>query len=93
MGMQEEVKKVYSLRELLDELDAASEEFERAFIRSTEASKEETVARNRLNNAQRSVDRCMELMRGEAPKSSDWGHMGIRKVPVRGAEPSRSCNE
>ncbi len=66
-----------ALFEATDRLDEARE-------RSAQASRDETSARNAVNEAQRAFDLHIEMLRGAAHRDTDWGRELVtgRCVPV-----------
>lgn len=63
------------------EVAAATERYKSSLDATATARREETAALNRLNEAQRQLDKIIAQMRKESPRDSDW------KEPARGDPP------
>lgn len=66
------------LSDLEVELAGARNQYEEARERASVASREETIALNRLNQAQKAFDERVRELRAEAPARSDWGNRRTR---------------
>jgi CHASE3 domain sensor protein len=60
------------LLELLGELETANEVLKEATEQARNASSDETVARNRVNKAQKAIDEEMTAIKNAAEWNTDW---------------------
>lgn len=64
--------------DIFDDLGAARQAYIDAKVRSDAARRDETVALNQLNEAQKTVDVHMEELRKEHPPASHWASRHCR---------------
>ncbi len=62
----------HKLSDLYERLQCATVRYKVCEEASEAASKEQTLALNQLNNAQRALDECIKGMKANAPSRSDW---------------------
>ena len=65
-------EKPKDLREAKAELESTMTAHQTAARALGDAQRDETSARNRLNNAQKAFDAAVEAIRKDAPRDSDW---------------------
>lgn len=60
------------MEKLIADLTAAQEDYEKAVQAASFARSRETDALNKLNDAQREVDKALEALKKLAPSGSNW---------------------
>jgi hypothetical protein len=68
-----EIPGVLEFADLVRALADATARLEKASERAAQASRDETSARNVVNEAQRALDRHMDVLRRAANRGTDWG--------------------
>jgi hypothetical protein len=87
MSGASEIPGVTEFLDLVKGLADATARLEKASELAAQASRDETSARNVVNDAQRALDRHMEVLRRAANRGTDWGQERLlrRSVPVQEA--------
>jgi len=73
MSGASEIPGVTEFSDLVKGLADATARLEKARERSAQASRDETSARNAVNEAQRALDRHVDVLRRAANRDTDWG--------------------